>query len=133
VNWWMGGYIFSPLPPPLSVVLSSQPTLLLPSLEWKTPHKMTIMNRLLTFKGLDLVGYGILLGTLYYVGLVIRRLFFHPLSKFPGPRLAAATRWYEFYDDVILGGVTSQRYPALHKRYGMHCDVYRCHALLSQA
>lgn len=93
---------------------------------------MTIMNRPQTFTGLDLVGYGIIVGTLYYVGLVIWRLYFHPLSKFPGPRLAAATRWYEFYDDVIRGGVTSQRYPALHKRYGMHCDVYRCHALFSQ-
>lgn len=94
---------------------------------------MTIMNRLQTFNGLHLVGYGIIVSTLYYVGLVIWRLYFHPLSKYPGPRLAAATRWYEFYDDVIRGGVTSQRYPALHKRYGMHCDVYRCHALFSQA
>ncbi len=81
---------------------------------------MTIMSRFQTLKGFDLVGYGLLLGTLYYVGLVIWRLFFHPLSKFPGPRLAAATRWYEFYHDVILGGVTVKRYPALHKRYGMH-------------
>lgn len=81
---------------------------------------MTVMSRFQTLKGFDLVGYGLLLGTFYYIGLVIWRLFFHPLSKFPGPRLAAASRWYEFYHDVILGGVTPKRYSALHKRYGMH-------------
>ena len=86
---------------------------------------MTVISSILTLKGSDLLGYGLLLGILYYVGLVIWRLFFHPLSKFPGPRLAAATRWYEFYEDVILGGVTPKRYPALHKRYGMLCHLYR--------
>lgn len=86
---------------------------------------MTVLTSFLTLKGLDLLAYGLLFGILYYVGVVVWRLFFHPLSKFPGPRLAAATRWYEFYQDVVLGGVTPKGWPELHKRYGMLCYMYR--------
>lgn len=38
----------------------------------------------------------------YLAGLGIWRLFLHPLAKFPGPRIAALTRWYECYFDVYL-------------------------------
>jgi len=37
---------------------------------------------------------------LYRVGLVFYRLYLDPLSKFPGPKLAAATSLYEMYYDV---------------------------------
>ena len=46
------------------------------------------------------------------------RLTFHPLAGFPGPRLAAATRWYEVYFEVFLGGRFTQQIEALHKEYG---------------
>jgi len=37
---------------------------------------------------------------LYRIGLVFYRLYLDPLSKFPGPKLAAATSMYEMYYDV---------------------------------
>ena len=37
----------------------------------------------------------------YYIYIAIYRLLLSPISKFPGPRLAALTWWYEFYYDVI--------------------------------
>ena len=49
----------------------------------------------------------------------IYRLTFHPLSKFPGPTLAAATSLYgAFYD---LGPNTSyvKSFPDLHEKYGL--------------
>lgn len=48
----------------------------------------------------------------------IRRLFFHPLSHIPGPRLAALTWWYEFYYDVVLPGQYIFKIQELHREYG---------------
>ena len=50
---------------------------------------------------------------------VVARLYFHPLSKFKGPKIAALTRWYEFYHDVIRDGTYVKYYPELHQKYGM--------------
>lgn len=37
----------------------------------------------------------------YYVYIAIYRILLSPISRFPGPKLAALTWWYEFYYDVI--------------------------------
>lgn len=54
----------------------------------------------------------------YYVTLVSYRLFFHPLARFPGPKLAAISRWYEAYYDLIQGGQYGPKIVELHKKYG---------------
>ncbi|KFY05415.1 hypothetical protein O988_00004 [Pseudogymnoascus sp. VKM F-3808] len=56
--------------------------------------------------------------TLYTVYGVIYRLFLSPLSKFPGPKIAALTSWYELYYDLILGGKYTFKLIELHKQYG---------------
>ncbi|KAF5526711.1 Cytochrome P450 monooxygenase BOT1 [Colletotrichum aenigma] len=60
----------------------------------------------------------LLWGLLYSIGLLLHRLFFHPLRKIPGPWCAAATSWYEFYYDVVLDGQLVRQYPILHEKYG---------------
>ena len=61
----------------------------------------------------------IVLGSLLYgAGLVFYRLYLHPLHKIPGPKIAAATYWFEFYQDVILDGHYLEDYPKLHAKYG---------------
>lgn len=50
--------------------------------------------------------------------IIIRRLFFHPLTAFPGPRLAAATTFYKIYFEVIKGGELLGRIHQLHVLYG---------------
>jgi len=50
--------------------------------------------------------------------VAVYRLFFHPLAKFPGPKLAAVTRWYEAYYDVYLNGQYQFQIGELHKKYG---------------
>lgn len=55
---------------------------------------------------------------MYVGGGVIYRLYFSPLSKFPGPKLAAATLWYEFYYDAICKGRYTFKIMDLHRKYG---------------
>lgn len=56
----------------------------------------------------------------FYVGYgVVYRLYLSPVAKFPGPKLAGLTFWYEFYYDVIKRGKYTFKIRELHKQYGM--------------
>jgi cytochrome b subunit of formate dehydrogenase len=55
---------------------------------------------------------------LVITGVTISRLYFSPLSAFPGPKLAAMTSLYEFYWNVIRGGQFTLHFQDLHSRYG---------------
>jgi hypothetical protein len=56
---------------------------------------------------------------LYYATLVLYRLYLHPLARFPGPKLAAVTRWYEGYYDLYQKGQYTFKIAQLHKQYGV--------------
>ncbi|KAJ5958353.1 uncharacterized protein N7479_005503 [Penicillium vulpinum] len=58
-------------------------------------------------------------GLVIYIAVKsIYRLYFHPLSKIPGPKLAAITSGYEFYFNVIKGGMFIWEMERLHEIYG---------------
>lgn len=59
-----------------------------------------------------------IVGLAYLAALVIYRLFFHPLAKFPGPKYAAVSRWHEYYYDVHLQGKFLFYLKTLHDQYG---------------
>ncbi|CAZ79573.1 unnamed protein product [Tuber melanosporum] len=52
------------------------------------------------------------------IWLVFYRLYLDPLSKFPGPKLAAATSLYEMYYDIAQDGAFTWKMDELHKKYG---------------
>lgn len=57
----------------------------------------------------------------YCMGLAFHRLYLSPLAKFPGPKLAAATHWYQRYFDLMAlgtGGQFVMEIKRMHERYG---------------
>lgn len=56
-----------------------------------------------------------------YISVVsIYRVWFHPLSKFPGPKPAAITTWYEaYYDFIAYKGRYTFVLEDLHNQYGI--------------
>ncbi|KAK0639484.1 cytochrome P450 [Cercophora newfieldiana] len=61
---------------------------------------------------------GLAATALWTASIVIYRIYFHPLSSIPGPPLAAATRLYAFYYNIIKGGTFYLEIERLHKIYG---------------
>ena len=57
--------------------------------------------------------------SVHCISLAVYRLYLSPLAKFPGPKLAAVTLWYEFYYDVIKRGRYTWQIAKLHERYGV--------------
>jgi hypothetical protein len=54
----------------------------------------------------------------YGLGLVVYRLYLHPLAKFPGPKIAAVTSFYEGYYEIVKNGQYSRHISKLHDQYG---------------
>lgn len=64
---------------------------------------------------------------LYFALSCIYHLYFHPLARFPGPPLAAASKLYEFYYDVIRGGQFFYEIQRMHSVYGKsNVKVVKC-------
>ncbi|POS74154.1 averantin oxidoreductase [Diaporthe helianthi] len=63
-----------------------------------------------------LVSGSILIIVAYCVAVSIYNLYFHPLAKYPGPRLAAISRYWEIFS--YLGGRTPTDLLELHNKYG---------------
>lgn len=65
------------------------------------------------------MGFGLLTCfVIYLTVLVICRLWFSPISHFPGPKLAAATGWYQAYYTIVHYGQWCFKVKELHERYG---------------
>jgi hypothetical protein len=72
----------------------------------------------------NIIVAGIGISIVLSVCIAIYRLYFHPLAKFPGPKLAAATLWYEFYYDCIKGGQYTNEIGRMHQKYGKFCGQF---------
>ncbi|ETS78591.1 hypothetical protein PFICI_10653 [Pestalotiopsis fici W106-1] len=69
---------------------------------------------------IQVIGVGLAVGVLYIVGQSIYRLFFHPLSKFPGPKIAAVSEaWWAW---ALLSGRQPFHILDAHRKHG---DIVR--------
>lgn len=75
----------------------------------------------------QLLAVNALLLIFYITYGVVYRLYLSPVAKFPGPKLAGLTFWYEFYYDVIKRGKYTFKIRELHKQYGTirFCSLLR--------
>ena len=60
----------------------------------------------------------VVLFLLYISFLLAARFIFSPIAKFPGPKLAASTFFYEFYYDFVCRGRYEFKIEELHEQYG---------------
>jgi hypothetical protein len=60
---------------------------------------------------------------LHVVASGIRRIWFNPLSRFPGPKFAALTLWNEFYWDVVKRGKFMWKIEEMHAKYGIRAPA----------
>lgn len=54
----------------------------------------------------------------YFCLTWIYNIYFHPLSKFPGPKRAAMGFLWEFYWDVLKDGTYLFEIERMHQKYG---------------
>ena len=82
---------------------------------------MFSMYDLLSLTSFLLVFVSLLL-LLLAIAQIIYRLTLHSLARFPGSKLAAVSKWYEFYYDVIKGegGQYYLEIERMHEKYGMY-------------
>ena len=90
--------------------------------------KTPALSSPLDYGSLAFAGFGGLI--LVYLAIACFNVYFHPLSKFPGPRLAACSGWWLVYHELIRGGSLAHILSALHDRYGkaVFLQAYFCFA-----
>ena len=83
-------------------------------------------DRLASSTRLSLIAAGSAIAiALYWALLAFYRLYWSPLAKIPGPKLAALTRWTETYYEIGHGegGQFIWQYRKWHEQYGMQACV----------
>jgi hypothetical protein len=61
----------------------------------------------------------------YRLGLALYNISpFHPLYRFPGPKLAAASFLYEFWFDFVKVGRYTWEIKRMHEKYGMYIACF---------
>jgi hypothetical protein len=58
--------------------------------------------------------------------------FFHPLSTYPGPRMAAASGWWLAYHEVFREQSLTNILFSLHQRYGIQLPTTQIHATVAK-
>lgn len=79
---------------------------------------LAVLIKKILMKMLSWLSFMVAAALLYRTFQLIKNIFFHSLSHIPGPRLAAASRLYEWYYDCVLIGQYCFKIRDLHDEYG---------------
>ena len=74
---------------------------------------------------------GVFLVVFLAVSSCVYNVFFHPLRKFPGPKIAAIGGYYEFFYDVLQDGMYAWEVEKMHQKYGEQFPLVFCLSLSS--
>ena len=74
----------------------------------------------------EVIGYAIAAFVIYVLYGAAYRLYFSPVAKFPGRKLAALTFWYEIYYDTIKSGSYVWEIEKMHQEYGLSVAKLAC-------
>ena len=55
---------------------------------------------------------------IYFLDSILHHLCLSPIAGFPGPKIAAATGWYEFYYEYFVNGTYYLEIEKMHQIYG---------------
>jgi len=91
---------------------------LVPCCSLGSPTQLPYKRAVFSSAAAIMLGFIIGIVVLWLVYTAYDRLFASPLAKFPGPRLAALTTWYQFYFDIVKGGRLPWHLAQLHQIYG---------------
>ncbi|KAI1085078.1 cytochrome P450 [Whalleya microplaca] len=80
--------------------------------DWKS--RVTVDSTLVTPS--RIVPFLFTLTLAYWISVAVYRMYFHPLAKYPGPKLAAMTNW-AFNYNYLKGDIVPWQ-DELHKKYG---------------
>ena len=96
-----------------------------PSTNFLAPHFLSVMAVLQFVRPLDATPSlsNVLLALIaavltWSLCSALYNVYFHPLARFPGPKLAAASKYWLFYQEFIRGISLSDIRDELHAQYG---------------
>ena len=82
----------------------------------------SLRTRPLATLALEWQSFSFLLASLalWVIGRWFYNIYFHPLARYPGPKLAAMSYWWQVYVEVIKKQSLSLKLQELHLVYGKH-------------
>ena len=84
------------------------------------PESCPLAARQLAFKAVSQHTLALVFAVVFILLLcqIVYNLYFHPLAKYPGLRLAAASLGYEIYYDAVRHEQYIWKIREMHKKYG---------------
>lgn len=86
-------------------------------------RRSIIMLSAVTGSFVSPIAVGVGLVVVYNIALALYRLTLHPLAKFPGPKFAAVSGWYEFWYELNHRGDFLWHIRDLHDKYGKSLEA----------